>query len=98
MTVRETLCSATRSKHVVDFTYDGHERRVEPYVVWKDSKDEWQLGGWSVGFSKSGTEPPWRDYALNKITAVSITDESFDGNRPGYNRNANRYEHACCKV
>ena len=98
MTVRETLCSAVRDCRIVEFTYEGHKRRVEPYVVWKDSTADWQLGGWSLGFSKSGTEPPWRCYNLDRIHDVQVTDDAFDGGRDGYNRNAERYRNACCRI
>jgi len=98
MNVRETLCSAVRSRHIVEFSYDGHQRRVEPYVVWEATDDDWQLGGWSLGFSASESEPPWRCYNLSKIRDVTISNDTFLGNREGYNRNADRYENACCKL
>ena len=85
---------------IVEFTYrDGEQRRVEPYVIWRDENDAWQLGGWSLGYSKSNSNPPWRCYNLSAIQGdVTVTDTSFTGNRPDYNATSDRYANACRKV
>ncbi|MBU4273652.1 MAG: WYL domain-containing protein [Planctomycetes bacterium] len=98
MTTRETLCSAVRSRHIVEFSYAGKSRTVEPYVVWHDDKDEWQLGGWSISYSKSGTNPSWRCYNVSAISNVTITPNTFTGVREGYNSDSDRYSKACCRI
>jgi hypothetical protein len=96
MTTREMFCSAVHEHRIVKFTYDGHERRVEPYAVWRDSKKNWQLAGWSLGYSQSGKEPLWRCYNLDEIWTVEITDDTFTETRNGYSRK--HYMNACCKI
>jgi predicted DNA-binding transcriptional regulator YafY len=99
MTTREIVCSAARARHVIEFTYDGHTRVVEPYVVWPSKDDEWQLGGWLVGgYSASGSEPPWRCYNIASMLNVNVLEQTFSGDRPQYNRDADRYSEAFCKV
>ena len=99
MTIRETICSAVRTHHVIEFTYDGQTRLVEPYVVWPSKEDEWQLGGWLVGgHSETGIGPAWRCYNIASIVNLKVLEQTFSGDRPGYNRDADRYSEACCKV
>jgi len=100
MTAAEKLCSAIRDTRIVEFGYnDAQDHRVEPYVVWEDGQDNWQLGGWSLGYSETQSDPPWRTYTISDIRGVvTITTETFTGLRDGYDRNADRYAEACCKV
>lgn len=99
MTTREMICSAVSTRHVIEFTYDGHTRVVEPHAVWPSKDDEWQLDGWLVGgYSASGSEPPMRRYNIASILNVNVLEQTFSGSRPGYNRESDQYSETCCKV
>ena len=98
MNTHETLCSAIRGRHVVEFQYAGHQRRVEPYAVWEDKNEDWQLDGWSVGFSSSGSSPEWRRYNLSKIGNVTVMNDTFTGNRGEFNRDSENYQKAACTI
>lgn len=73
---------------VVAFTYEQQIRIVEPFLTGRHRRTgrihlrAWQIGGGS----KSGKSPNWRLYEINKIKQLRITDDSFRGMRPGYNR------------
>ena len=98
MSVRETLCAAIRQRRVVEFGYGGRTRRVEPYAVWRDEQDEWQLDGWSLGYSQSQSEPGWRCYTVSEVLNVTMTTDEFSVTRPDYNPIAPHYGTACCRV
>jgi hypothetical protein len=83
--MRELLCEAIRSRHLVEFFYEGGMRLVEPHMIAANELGRDVLSGWFVsGLSSSGT-PGWREYFLNKIVDLRIRDESFAEPRPGYN-------------
>jgi hypothetical protein len=83
---RPTLCKAIRSRRLVQFSYEGLIRVVEPYIVGQAPSGNLVLSGWAVRGSKSGHFPRWRYYSLGKIEAVTVLEEPFAGPRPGYNR------------
>lgn len=94
---KQILCEAIRTRRLVSFLYDGMVRVVEPYLVGELSTGNIALSAWHVsGFSKSRNIPDWRLYTLDKIGVVSVLEESFDGPRPGYNRNDSRMERVFC--
>ncbi|MFN3967252.1 MAG: hypothetical protein ACK4JE_06115 [Endomicrobiia bacterium] len=85
------ICEAIKYRRVIKFTYEGHERIVEPhtYGIHKDTGNEvlsaYQIGG----YSSSGKVPYWRLYIVSKISNLQITDENFLEPRPGYKGTVN---------
>ena len=99
MSQKETLREAIANKRIVEFSYRGETRRVEPYVLWRDRSGVLQLDGWSVGFSESESNPPWRNYNLSKIGKDLIaTKDVFDGRRAGYNPKSKKYRRSVSQV
>lgn len=83
--MRDILCEAIRSRRLVEFSYEGSIRLVEPHMIAANELGHHALSGWFVaGLSKSGT-PGWREYLLSKISNLRIRDEKFSGPRAGYN-------------
>ncbi len=73
---------AINSRHVLEFTYQGLHRIAEPQVFgYYDGKK--QLLGFQIGGqSRSGGLPEWRRYDVDRITGLSISDQTFSGPRP----------------
>jgi hypothetical protein len=96
----QSICEAIKSKKIVKFNYEGHERVVEPhaYGIHKDTGNEvlcaYQVGG----YSSSGKSPYWRLYDVSKMTNISITGEHFDHLRPGYKMNDSRMSIIFCQI
>lgn len=99
MAARDDICSAICFRRLIEFTYDGHSRTIEPHVAYPDRGENWYVEGWLVrGHSKSQTEPPWRRYAIDEIPVVAVLRETFTGTRPPYKSSSTRYDEACCKL
>lgn len=85
--MRDQLTTAIQQRKIVTFTYQGHERRVQPaaYGVGnrkgKETLHAYQVGGGS----KRGAIPHWRNFHVEAITALTVLDEVFGPNPPGYN-------------
>jgi hypothetical protein len=81
--MREDICGAIQNKLILEFAYKGARRRAEPHALGIDSKGHltmcaWQLsGGSGVGF---------RDFHLDELSSLQITEDGFVSPRPGYRR------------
>jgi len=83
---QEILCEAIHQKHLVQFSYDGGTRTVEPHMIATNEAGHRALSAWFVsGHSNSGEGPGWREYLMENIHNVSALSQSFSGPRPGYN-------------
>jgi hypothetical protein len=83
--MRDILCAAIISRHLVEFSYEGGVRIVEPHMVAANELGHYALSGWFLaGLSNSGT-PGWREYLLTKISNLRLRDETFSGPRSGCN-------------
>jgi predicted DNA-binding transcriptional regulator YafY len=80
---QQLIEQAILEKSVIAFTYNSHERIVEPHVLGvQDGKVQF-LGYQIDGTSSSGGQlPEWRRFDLAKISGLTITDNKFPGSRP----------------
>lgn len=86
MSVYEDLVFAIENRRVVQFTYDGHHRVVEPFLLGVTTAGKPALRGFQTeGTSKTGTVPAWHLFSLSKICAIEVTPICFEGVRPFYN-------------
>jgi hypothetical protein len=85
--VRDQLTTAIQQRKIVTFTYEGLSRRVQPaaYGVGnrkgKETLHAYQVGG----ESKRGGVPHWRNFHVEKISSLTVLDEVFGPNPPGFN-------------
>ena len=85
--MNQVICDAITNRCVLEFTYRGHPRVVEPhaYGLSRASKEVircYQTGG----TSSSGTVPPWRLMEVSQMQSLTVTEEHFEGERPGYKK------------
>ena len=87
-------------QELISFTYEGHERIVEPHLLGaKRGTGNVALSAWQVGgYSESESEPPWRNYLLDELSGLTVLDEIFSGDRPGYNPNDRTMEDIYCHL
>lgn len=86
MSAYDDLVLAINERRVVQFTYDGHQRVVEPFLLGTTTAGKLALRGYQTeGTSKSGKVPGWHLFSLSKISALEVTQAKFEGVRPLYN-------------
>lgn len=78
----QQLEQAIKSKSIVEFTYSGHRRVVEPHVLGVSGGSLQFLGYQIGGTSSSGGIPEWRRFELSKVSGLTITSDTFPGRRP----------------
>jgi predicted DNA-binding transcriptional regulator YafY len=80
------ICSAIESKKVIRFYYKGGFRRVEPFCYGVSTTGNEVLRAYQTGgYSESGNPIGWKLFRVSEISNLTLTDEHFDGVRPGYN-------------
>lgn len=82
------ICVAIRKRAIVQFTYDGGTRTVEPHAHGTSTAGNEVLRGFQTGgASQSGEPVGWKLYTVSKISAFRETGQVFSQNGPGYNPN-----------
>ena len=88
MRMDEYIAAAIANRKILMIAYDnGAEgpRLVEPHLLGVTTAGHWALSGWfREGASQSAKGEGWRTYLLEKITAMEMVEQTFDGARPGY--------------
>ena len=99
MSIQRSLCEAINNHQIVQFYYEGHLRIVEPHLVREKTSGNICLSAWQVGgYSESDRQPPWRNYVLDNITQLALTNDKFSGSRPGYNPNDRTMSRIICRL
>ncbi|HVF06114.1 MAG TPA: WYL domain-containing protein [Frankiaceae bacterium] len=87
--MRDQLTGAIQQRRIVTFTYRGHPRRVQPaaYGI-GNRKGKETLHAYQVdGGSERGGLPHWRNFHVDQIESLSVLDEVFGPNPPGFRPN-----------
>lgn len=93
------LCDAIRARHLVRFIYEGYERIVEPHQYGINTANHEMLSGYLVGgWSRTETEPGWRNYLVREMHDVHVLAEPFTAPRAGYNPGSTVFHQVYCQV
>ena len=87
---RTTVCSAIGYRQVIEFSYHGGLRIVEPYCLGIAGPSEkiafneilvcYQIGGYD-GY---GANFGWKLYRFSEVSDIAVADRNISGTRPGY--------------
>lgn len=77
--MNQAICQAIEEMRLLEFTYRGHHRVVEPHTHGIDRKGRESLSAYQVsGTSGSGGVPDWRLFRTSGITfLIFISKEIF---------------------
>lgn len=93
------ICDASRKKHLLEFYYDGHFRKVEPHTFGVSKRGNDLLAAYQVsGDSKVGKVPDWKQFNLDKIETLKVLDETFSSPRSGYVKGDSRMSEIYCEL
>ena len=84
--MNDLLCDAIRARRLLRFIYEGYERVVEPHLYGINSANHEMLSAWLIGgWSRTETEPGWRNYLVREMFDVHVLAEPCTGTRREYN-------------
>lgn len=85
--MKQTIIDAIENRNLLEFSYNGHSRIVEPHTFGVSSKGNDSLSGYQVGgTSDQGIVPNWKLFTVSKIVGLKKSDKTFSGTRPGYTK------------
>ncbi|HEY3432915.1 MAG TPA: hypothetical protein VGK09_10240 [Rhodocyclaceae bacterium] len=79
--MKRAIEQAILNKVLIEFSYSGHPRLIEPHVLGINGGVLQVLGYQVGGSSNSGGIPEWRRFDLPKISELRVTAEMFLGKR-----------------
>ncbi len=78
---------AIKGHQMLEFTYKGFRRIVEPHTYGVDTKGHRALRAYQVGGgSASGSGPGWKLFHVDDMSGIRTTGQRFDRARPDYTR------------
>lgn len=88
------ITEAIKNKYLLEFTYNNKLRVVEPYTFGESTKGNDTLSAYQVdGGSNSSKDLGWRQFIIDDIKNLTLSDEKFEIIRNGYNPNDSRMSH-----
>lgn len=98
MAAKDLICKAIKERIVIQFSYDGHTRIVEPFLLgYLSDTDNFVLSAYRVGgYSRTRSSPPWRTFIVAEMSSITLTDMVAQSNRRGYNRRDSRMSRIVC--
>ena len=83
--MQSTICRAIQERRLLEFSYDGGPRVVEPHCHGVSTAGNDVLRAYQVGgVSSSGKPEGWRLFELGKMSGARQAEETFLGTRPDY--------------
>ena len=83
--IEDLLRIAVLGKNLVEFSYEGGTKVIEPHMVAHNMQGHVLLHGWFVRGDRKFNEEGWQDYMLGGISKLKILSECFPQARFGYN-------------
>ena len=81
------ICHAISERRLLMFAYRGLVRVVEPHLYGRTTAKHEALSAWMrPGWSRTDPEGGWRMFLSEQLENLEILTETFQGPRPGFNR------------
>ena len=73
-----SVCTAIQSKKILEFTYEGHFRVVEPYCHGTTLAGHPAFRGYQVGGTSTSATLGWKLFLIANATDLTITNKTFE--------------------
>ncbi len=84
--IKDTIIDAIQSRRVIEFSYNGYPRVVEPFLLGITTKGKLTVRGFQIGgSSSSGHATGWHMFTVSNFANLRVSDQTFSGSRPDYN-------------
>jgi predicted DNA-binding transcriptional regulator YafY len=85
--VEKTIIDSITDRRVLAFDYAGAHRTVNPHALFRAGKRKKSvLHAWQTeGVSNTRVPPCWGNFRLDRISNLTVMDETFSGGQPDFN-------------
>lgn len=95
---RDLLCRAIKDKTLVQFTYDGRVRIVEPFICGISTAGNYVLSAFQLRGSGKTKPMSWRMFELGEMSQLTVTRHTFQGKRDKYNSEDPAITEKFCRI
>lgn len=93
------ICAAIRDRAILEFSYNGGTRTVEPYCHGISRAGNELLRAYQIsGYSSSGKSAGWKLFDVSKINGLRQTGATFSSNRPEYTQHDSAMTSIYCRI
>lgn len=93
------IIEAINNRKLLEFTYDGCHRIVEPHTYGVSTADNEVLSAYQIdGQCNKGKVPDWKLFKIDKIESLIVLDDCFENERSGYRRGDKRMKLIICEL
>lgn len=101
--MNQAISDAIQQMRVISFSYSDdegnlHYRIVEPYAHGLTRRGNEALRGYQIGGTSETTVPGWKLFVVERITALMVSEHTFDGSAPGYAHGDSALNPIFCRV
>lgn len=91
--MNQVIINAVENYNLLEFSYKGHHRIVEPHTYGVNHKGNETLVAYQIdGTSDEGDVPDWKQFTIEKISNLHVLDETFTSTRKGYKKGDSRMD------
>ena len=84
--MNQVICKAIQNKSVLKFTYQGHQRVVEPHAYGLSRARNEVIRCYQIGGTSSSEIPAWKLFEVDEIESLKVTNEHFLKPHDGYSK------------
>ena len=85
--MKDLIADSIRKSRKMRVQYGPGARLIEPHALGYSSDGNALLRAYQTeGASVSGEPAQWKLFRLDRMRSIEVSDEPFDGPRPGYRR------------
>lgn len=93
------IFEAIEHRHLLQFTYEGFFRIIEPHMYGSDASGVDLLCGFQIaGVGEMGKHNGWHKFQVSKISDLSCLPTKYPGPRPSYKLSSKTFKRIYCQA
>ena len=85
--MNQTIINAIRNKQCLSFSYEGHQRIIEPHAYGVSKKGKGIIRAFQTqGSHVSSHQDGWHIFSLEKMNSLTLSGLNFSSARSGYKK------------
>lgn len=95
--MNKKIIEAINNMNVIEFSYDGESRTVEPHCYGVTTKGNEAIRAFQIGGFSSSGKLGWKMYDLSKAEDIEVLEDTFDA-RDDYKKGDKGMSEIFCEI